>query len=401
MSDRESNPKNSSNFNFLNMGGTNPNERQIAYRCRHFRNDRPCSFHKDEGVHCDSCPHKDLVSQRLLVIKLDSPGDVLRTTCLLPSLKRAYPSSQITWMTRKDSRPLLEHNPAIDLVVDRWEEMFAIVKSEHFDVAINPDANPQAARLLQLVNADEKLGIGWSELGHVLALNPEAERWLQMGLLDDLKRENQETYQTHIHELCRLKLVDPKPLLYLTAQEQRSAGNHLRSLGVDWELPVVGMNSGAGSRWPQKSWTVENQIKLIRLAKRQHPEWQILLLGGPEEAERNRLLEDSCLGLIVNCGQHPVREFAALVGQTHLLLTADTLALHIGLALDRQVVALFGPTSHTEIDLCGLGEKFFANLECLCCYRNECKLLPNCMDLLSPETVLDAIERGLSTVDPP
>ena len=385
----------------LDKSDSDPNEREIAHHCRYFRNDRPCFFHKHEGVQCGSCPHKDLVSQRLLVIKLDSPGDVLRTTCLLPSLKRAYPSCQITWMTRKDSRPLLQHNPAIDLVVDRWEEMFAIIKSEHFDVAINPDANPQAARLLQLVNADVKFGMGWSESGHVLSLNPEAEHWLQMGLFDDLKRENQETYQTHIHELCRLKLVDPKPLLYLTEQEQSSARDHLQSLGVDWELPVIGLNSGAGNRWPQKNWIVENQIKLIRLAKRKHPGWQILLLGGPEEAERNRLLEDSCRGLVVNSGQHPVRKFAALVEQTHLLLTGDTLALHIGLALNRQIVALFGPTSHVEIDLCGMGEKLFANLECLCCYRNDCDLSPNCMDLLAPEAVLDAIERGLSRVDPP
>jgi ADP-heptose:LPS heptosyltransferase len=146
-----------------------------------------------------------------LLIKLDSPGDVLRTTCLLPSLKQAYSSSQITWMTLEPSRALLENNPDIDRIVDQWEEMCAILQTEHFDIAINPDANPQAARLLELASAGEKLGMGWAEAGHVSARNQEAELWLRMGLFDDVKRANRETYQTIIHQLCRLELVDPRP----------------------------------------------------------------------------------------------------------------------------------------------------------------------------------------------
>jgi heptosyltransferase-2 len=158
------------------------------------------------------------------------------------------------------------------------------------------------------------------------------------------------------------------------------------------------MNTGAGGRWAKKSWKVEEQIELVRLAKEKHPGWQILLLGGPEEVERNKILEKSCANLVLNTGQHPVRKFAALVGQTHVLITADTLALHIGLALGRQVVVFFGPTSHEEIDLCASGEKLFAELDCLGCYLNDCDKSPDCMDLISPEMVLAAVERRLEKV---
>jgi heptosyltransferase-2 len=135
------------------------------------------------------------------------------------------------------------------------------------------------------------------------------------------------------------------------------------------------------------------------LLEEKHPDWQVLLLGGPEEVERNQILKESCGDLVIHAGHHPLRKFAALVQQTHLLLTADTLALHIGLALDRQIIALFGPTSHAEIDLCGLGEKLFANLDCLVCYRSDCDRSPNCMDLLEPETVLAAIESRMQQID--
>ena len=204
--------------------------KDIAFRCLHFRNDRPCVFHKEQGVHCSSCPHKDLIEHRILLIKLDSPGDVLRTTCLLPSLKQSYSSSHITWMTLEPSRALLENNPDIDRIVDRWEEMFAILQTEHFDMAINPDTNPQAARLLEMASASEKLGMGWAQAGHVRACNQEAEKWLRMGLFDDVKRASRETYQAIIHQICRLEMVDPRPALHLTEDEQNFAEEYFQSL---------------------------------------------------------------------------------------------------------------------------------------------------------------------------
>ena len=372
--------------------------KDIAFRCRHFRNDRPCVFHKEQEVHCSSCPHKDPIEHRILLIKLDSPGDVLRTTCLLPSLKQSYSSSHITWMTLDPSRALLENNPDIDRIVDRWEEMFAILQTEHFDRGINPDANPQAARLLEMASASEKLGMGWAEAGHVRACNEEAVLWLQMGLFDHIKRANRETYQTIIHQISRLELVDPRPILSLDQDEHIAAKEYLQGLGIDRNRPLIGMNTGAGERWAKKSWKLEQQVELVRLAKEKHSEWQILLLGGPEEVERNQILAEHCANLVINTGQHPLRTFAALLGQTHVLITADTLALHIGLALSRPVVALFGPTSHVEIDLCGSGEKLFADLDCLGCYLNDCDRSPDCMDLITPEMVLAALERRLQKI---
>jgi heptosyltransferase-2 len=277
--------------------------------------------------------------------------------------------------------------------------MSAILQTEHFDVAINPDANPQAARLLEMASASEKLGMGWAEAGHVRACNEEAELWLRMGFFDDIKRTNRETYQAIIHQICRLEVVDPGPALHLTEDELHFAKDYFQSVNLDWQRPVIGMNTGAGGRWAKKSWKVEEQIELVHLAKEKHPEWQILLLGGPEEVERNKILEKRCINLVINTGQHPVRKFAALLGQTHVLITADTLALHIGLALGRQVVALFGPTSHVEIDLCASGDKVFADLECLGCYLNDCDKSPDCMDLITPEMVLAAVETRLEKID--
>ena len=215
----------------------------------------------------------------------------------------------------------------------------------------------------------------WEELkpalasvdGLAAAVDTEVAVLVRMGFFDDFKKSNKETYQAIIHQLCRLELIDPRPVLHLTEAERHFAGEYFQSLALDLQCPVIGLNTGAGGRWAKKSWKVEQQVELVHLAKEKHPEWQILLLGGPEEVERNQLLEKRCPNLVINTGQHLVRKFAALVGQTHVLVTADTLTLHIGLALRRQIIALFGPTSHAEIDLCAEGEKLFAELDCLGC----------------------------------
>ena len=55
----------------------------VAYGCRYFLGDRPCKWHKKEGVSC-VCRYFTPVQENILIIKLDAVGDVLRTTCLLP-----------------------------------------------------------------------------------------------------------------------------------------------------------------------------------------------------------------------------------------------------------------------------------------------------------------------------
>jgi ADP-heptose:LPS heptosyltransferase len=75
--------------------------------------------------------------------------------------------------------------------------------------------------------------------------------------------------------------------------------------------------------------------------------------------------------------------------------------MHIALAVGCRVVVLFGPTSHTEIELFGLGEKVIPDLPCLACYNKICGVTPNCMDMISVDMVKQAIIRQLANIDHP
>ena len=69
---------------------TSTQRREIAWDCRFFLGDRPCVWHKLSGVLC-TCEHYEPVEERLLLVKLDAMGDVLRSTALLPPLAEVHP----------------------------------------------------------------------------------------------------------------------------------------------------------------------------------------------------------------------------------------------------------------------------------------------------------------------
>jgi heptosyltransferase-2 len=177
--------------------------------------------------------------------------------------------------------------------------------------------------------------------------------------------------------------------------EIEAAKHTLEAAGVRFDRPVVGINTGGGGRWQFKRWTAEGFVRLARELDRRLGA-RIVLLGGPAEADFNRSLLDALDGIAVDAGSaNPLRHFAALIACCDVLVTGDSLALHLALAAKTRVVALFGPTSAAEIDLYDLGEKLFSDLDCLCCYRQQCDRKPNCMDRLSVDGVYRAVSRQI------
>ena len=371
--------------------------REIAFDCKFFLGDRPCVWHKADGVLC-TCDHYQKVEQRLLIIKLDAMGDVLRTTALLPALANAYPGVSITWITRRESRPLLEQNPCIKEVFEYGPDALLQLQTRTFDRVINLDAGKISAALASMANANQKDGFVLDARGYVQASNPAARKWLEMGVFDDLKRQGRRTYQEIMLEIIGCSGADHRYVLELTEEERGRGRAHLERLGIDLSRPVIGLNTGAGQRWQLKQWREQGYLELIeRLAKRHAV--QFVLLGGPEEQERHqRLMSRSKIPLIDTGCDNTVRHFAAIVAACSLVVAGDTLAMHLALALRRRAVILFGPTSSAEIEMYGLGEKVVPQMDCLVCYKPTCDFVPNCMDLISTNMVEAAVERQLSAI---
>ena len=365
---------------------------RLRDKCRFFRGDRPCNFN---SFVCRECPHFLPRGRSILIIKLSAIGDVLRTTPLLEGLKKKFPLSHITWLTDVSSTCLLKENPLIDRLLCYNSESITYLQSRKFDFLVCLDKEEKAAALASLLPARAKAGFGIDRRsGAVCALNRAGRYALLLGVCDDLKfRTNRKTYQEIIFEAVGLKYRGEEYRLSLAPEDRNYAQEFLFGLGIKPGDKLIGLNTGSGDAFAHKSWDEAGFVSLIGMIVRQMPEAGILLLGGRKEAGFNaRLaLRFSEYRVYDAGGCHSLSRFAALVGSCSVLVSGDTTAMHIAVALRVPVAALFGSTCESEIDLYGRGVKIFSALNCRPCYRKECDKTVNCMNSISAEEVFTAL----------
>jgi ADP-heptose:LPS heptosyltransferase len=369
-------------------------QREISSDCRFFLGDKPCDWHKRTGVLCQ-CEHYDKIEENILIVKLDAMGDVLRSTALLPALREVHPHGAITWITRKESVPLLKGNPYIDEVLELGPEVSVHLQVRTFDRVINLDASKTSAALATAARSVRKDGFVLGESGRIRPTNAAAQAWFEAGIFDDIKRAGVMTYQNRMAAILDLSGREHRYVFELRPEETARGQARLTSLGLSLERPIIGLNTGAGGRWPLKQWRLDGYLELIERLAHQS-DVQFVLLGGPGELDRHEYLKAHSRVPLFDAGcDNPVRHFAAIVRHCSVVITGDTLAMHLSLALGRRTVILFGPTSAPEIETYELGEKVLPDMGCLSCYKTSCDFVPNCMDLISTDMVLEAVTRQL------
>jgi heptosyltransferase-2 len=362
--------------------------------CRHYRGDRPCAAGV-QGVCPSGCERFAAQGDRILLIKLGALGDVIRTAALLPGLKQRWPASHVTWLTRASGARMLRNHPLIDRLLAFDAEACCHLEYERFDLCVCLDKEPGPAALAMRVDARLRMGLGLTRAGGVVPLNPECAPYFALGLDDGLKfRGNRRSYQALVYAALGLRYEGQRYRLYPGQRERDAAAQSWARHGVGDREIVVGLNTGAGGVFANKTWR-EARFLDLALALCSRPRVRVALLGGPDERERNRALARRCPPAIdVGC-DHDELAFAALVSRCDALVTGDTMALHVAVAMDVPVVALFGPTCEQEIDLFGRGEKLLTPLECSPCYRRACDQRPNCMDSIPVRRVVEAVERWI------
>lgn len=346
----------------------------IREDCRHFRGDVPCRPHKEEGCHCDNCSSYDRVTLRILIIKLGAAGDVIRTTPLVTRLKAAYPGAEITWLTLSP-----EFVPSsVDKVLSFDLKSIVYLLGTRFDILYNLDKDPQAAALTAMIQSGQKRGFGLhADTGKCAPLdNAARHKWLT-GLFDDVSRVNTKSYPEEIFEICGFEFAGEEYLLDLKE----------RSWDIAEERPLIGLNTGCGSRWTTRLWADGKWIALARMLKTQG--YGVMFLGGPEEDEKNRNL--SWKAGVSYPGCFPMKDFVSLVNQCDLVVTGVTMAMHIAIGLKKKIVLFNNIFNKNEFELYGLGEVIEPDVECKGCYKQKCET--NCMELIDPASVFEAVTR--------
>jgi ADP-heptose:LPS heptosyltransferase len=356
--------------------------------CRYFLGHKPCRLRRE----CDGCSHYSPFGKRILIIKLAAMGDVLRTTPLLRGLRTANQICHITWLTEPNVVPILQGIPEIDRLLPYTPDSVLQMEMETFDELYCFDKESRATALAMRIRAGRKIGFGMSPMGHTICLNEESEYTYRLGISDVLKfRANTKTYPELIFECAGLPYLGPQEyILPDLSPEIKEGGKRLQELGAHPAELKIGLNTGAGDVFATKKWTEEGYVQLAdHLARNLGA--KILLLGGPREIERNRRIATETQQPAINTGNdNPIREFAGIVGNCNLMITGDTLAMHIAVGLKVPVLVILGPTCHQELELYGRGTKIISDFECSPCYRSACPKKPTCMDAIGVDAVFES-----------
>jgi len=353
-------------------------ENDITYYpdCRHFRGDIPCKPHKESGVHCKGCPHYETVRGIVLIIKLGAVGDVIRTTPLLHKIKKEHPDYSVWWMTNS---PEILPKFEIDNILSLNSESILILRATEFSKIINLDKDPHACALMKILSAKEKFGFTLSD-GKPTPENVKSEHKFLTGIFDDVNIRNTKSYLDEIFEICGWEFQGEEYLI-------NNSSDYEWGLNSDGKI-IVGLNTGCGGRWVTRLWKEDNWIVLINLL--QEKGYFPLLLGGEQEHEKNLRLASATNALYF--GHFPLQKFISLVNRCDIVITAVTMALHIAIALKKQVILFNNIFNPNEFELYGRGVIIQPDKPCTCFFSPECKNPEYfCMDYLMPDKVMEKI----------
>lgn len=334
--------------------------------------------------------------KRIIILKYSAIGDVLRTTAILPGLKSRFPDSEIFWITEAESHPVLQNNPFIRETYLE-SELTEHFKKENFDLIINLDEDYDAC---QLANELKGKKLGYYFKDSKIICSEGAKYWMSMGLLggenkDRLKKSNKSTYQKIMYDIIEVPYnKNFRSSFYLTAKEIGFGKMFAKKNKINFNKDyVVGINTGAGKRWPLKKLEIAKIVLLI--SKFINKGLKVILFGGEEEVERNRKIKELCNRHVIDAGlDNSVREFASLINICDSVVTADTLAMHISISLGKYTLAFFGPTPMQEIEFYDNGEAIVPAIDCLCCMKKViCEKKPNCMELIDENIIFEKIMR--------
>lgn len=288
-------------------------------------------------------------------------GDILRITPLL----HVYKEDNLTWLTDSEAYPLLQENPLINRILPYDMTTVLQLQSEEFDTVINLEKIPGICALADKIRARRnRFGFTFnSQTGEAEAYD-HAYDILAISSDKILKKTNDKTSQELLFKMVGAKWNKEK---YSLGYKPKRNGEY-----------DVALNTYVGPKWPTKVWSKQNWDGLEKN-----------LLKEGFSVTRQDKQDDSVLKNLYL--------YIDWINSAKILVSSDSLGLHLGIALEKHVFGLFGATPHKEIYFYGKGEAILPKEkpECMPCMEGKCILDKNCIDEITPETIASKIRESL------
>lgn len=365
-------------------------------KCKNYSGYKPCKPYYnclEEGCADESAN----MGTKILIISLDAMGNVLDNTPVLHAIKRKFPVSSIYWITLPNAEKILWYNHLIDKVFTWTDENRMILKNIEFDYAMNADKSLYACAFANEVNAKKKLGFLLNTDGKIIPANEGAMYSYILGIDDQKKfRENTRSGVDIIHEVFELEYKYDPYVFNFSDEEKGFIENYKKKIKYNDKYIYVGFNTGCSELFPNKKMTIEQHIKIIKdLLKNKN--LRIVLLGGREDTERNekifKAFKKEQRKFIINTPSTlGLRRGACFMSIPDIVVSGDSFGMHLAIALQKYIIAWFGLSCWSEIELYGRGEKLYQkDLECSPCWKRVCPYNLECIEMIDLKKIVELV----------
>ena len=326
--------------------------------CKSFPGTYVCDIMYSENKEdCSNCLFYEPIKKKILIIQLGAMGDVVRSTSIIPAIKEKYGTDiKITWLTSQECEYFLKSAPGVDEVLTLGNENIKVwhtnsisevslrLSQEHFDVLLNLEIAPPATLLANIINAKEKYGYFYDKDGHPSVYNEDAKLYLQIAQSNIFNKNTKLSYQELIFKALNLNYKKQDYAIKLKINEDYLK-KFFEKNNLKKDDNIIGINIGSASRFPSKTWDLDKVKELVAKLK---PKYKIILLGGPNELKIENRIKN--IHPLTNDFNNSLEEFVSVLSACKLLITGDSLHLHLAIALKIPTVALFFTTPPWQIE---------------------------------------------------
>lgn len=337
---------------------------------------------------------------KILLLKPSSLGDVFQALPVLRLLKLHYPSSEIFWWLDAALAPLLEGDPDLAGIarferkrwgkLRHWPEMLRSIRwlrAQKFDLVIDLQCLARSAAFAWLANGQRLIGLDEIREG-------------ARGFYDlAVPRKSFHTHAVDWYLAVLPPLGVPVHNRFIWLPERPAVAAMVKSKWPTDGSRWIALQPGA--RWENKRWPAKYFAELVRQIAAQFPDTRFAILGSGEDKSLGEIISRAAPARCLNlCGATSLLEMIEWVRLCDLMITNDTGPMHAAAALDKPMIALFGPTEPRRTGPYGQLENVLRiDLPCAPCLSANCTFYakPNeCLNALTPALVFARVQKLLA-----
>jgi lipopolysaccharide heptosyltransferase I len=338
-----------------------------------------------------------MATDRILIIKPSSLGDIVHTLPMLAALRQAHPDAHIAWLAEQSFVQLLEDHPQLDEVIpfDRrrfgkmarspriaveFVRFLRDIRRRNFDLIVDLQGLFRSGFLAYASAAPQRVGFA---AARELA-------WLFYTERVRCPRGVRHAVDKNLCVTAALGLPADPPSFVLQPRPKESAraAALLAERSIDAFTAVI-----PGARWKTKRWRADRFGTLI---DRIHGDGlpACVLLGAPADREFADQVVAACQTPVVDLvGTTSLRELVALIDRAACVICHDSGPMHIAAALEKPIVAIFGPTDPARTGPYSRDAQVITPpIYCAPCHRRRC-WHHSCMQQLDVETVFETVRK--------